>query len=395
MPAMLEGVRIVDLTTVVFGPYATQMLADLGADVIKIEPPGGDAFRIAGKPARTRGMGGCHMAINRGKRSVVLDLKAPDDLQTMRALLQDADIFIHNVRDEAIQRLGLGYGAVKAIKPDIVYVHCVGFGSDGPYAGLQAYDDIIQAATGAASLAGRVDGDPKPRYIPSLVADKVAGLYGAYAMLGALTHKLRTGEGQFVEAPMFESFAHFILEEHLCSGTFVPPTGPLGYPRQLDPNRQPFPTRDGWISVVPYTDASLVKIFQLMGRPDVLEEEAFSTPRGRGINVSELYRRIGEITPERTTAEWLAMFHAADIPALPVRDLQDMPHEPHLRASGFLMEREHPTEGRYLDMRPPIRFGAPYTRRDDGAPGLGQHTDDVRAEAAKATLAETAGTRNN
>jgi len=381
---MLEGIRIIDLSTVVFGPYAAQMLADLGADVIKIEPPSGDQYRMAGKPAKTPGMGACHMTINRGKRSVVLDLKQADDQAFMRDLLKSADVFIHNVRTEAIGRLGFGYEAVRALKPDIIYVHCVGFGSEGPYAGLQAYDDVIQAGTGATTLAGRVDGDPRPRYIPSLIADKVAGLHGAYAMLGALVHKLRTGEGQAVEVPMFESFAHFMLEEHLCGGTFDPPTGPLGYPRQLDPNRQPFPTADGWISIVPYTDESLARIFHLLGKPEILDEERFSTPRGRGANISALYQAIGQLTPARTTAAWMDLLRAAQIPALPVRDLQDVPNDPHLRASGFFTERVHPTEGAYLDMRPPVRFGAAYVRRDDGAPLLGQHTESLRAEIAAA-----------
>lgn len=377
---MLEGVRIVDLTSVVFGPYATQMLADLGGDVIKVEPPQGDQYRLAGKPAASRSMGACHMTINRGKRSVVLDLKAEADLATMRELIAGADIFVHNVRDEAIRRLGLDYATARALKPDLIYVHCVGFGSDGPYAGLQAYDDVIQAGTGAASLLSRVDGDPTPRYLPSLIADKVAGVHGAYAMLAALVHRQRTGEGQFVEVPMFESFAHFMLEEHLCAGTFVPPTGPLGYPRQLDPNRQPFPTADGYISIVPYTDESLVRIFEVLGAPQVLEEEPFTTPRGRGVNVSRLYEEIARLTPARTTVAWLELLRAAQIPALPVRDLQDVPDDPHLRATGFISERTHPTEGRYLDMRPPVRFGASYRRAPRPAPLLGEHTEEVRRE---------------
>ncbi len=388
---MLEGIRIVDLTSVVFGPYATQMLADLGADVIKIEPPSGDQFRMAGGPSRTSGMGGCHMTINRGKRSVVLDLKQADDQGLMRELLKSADVFVHNVRAEAIGRLGFGPEAVQALNPDIIYAHFVGFGSDGPYAGLQAYDDVIQAGTGAATLAGRVDGDPRPRYIPSLIADKVAGLHGAYAILAALVHKLRTGEGQVLEAPMFESFTHFMLEEHLCGGTFVPPTGPLGYPRQLDPHRQPFPTADGWISIVPYTDDSLLRIFQLLGRPETLDEERFATPLGRAMNISDLYQAMAALTPARTTEDWMARLRAAQIPALPVRDLQDVPNDPHLRATGFFTEREHPTEGAYLDMRPPVRFGVAYARREDGAPLIGEHTESLRAEmaAAKASAATT------
>lgn len=378
--SMLEGIRIVDLTSVVFGPYATQMLADLGADVIKVEPPTGDQYRQVGRPAKTRLMGAGHMTINRGKRSVVLDLKADADVATMRELIASADVFVHNVRADAIARLGFDYEAVRRLRPDIIYVHCVGFGSDGPYAGLQAYDDVIQAGSGVASLLSRVDGDPRPRYLPSLIADKVAGLHGAYAVLAAIVHKLRTGEGQVVEVPMFEAFTHFMLEEHLYGAVFDPPTSPPGYPRQLDPKRQPFPTADGYISIVPYTDNSTVKVLDLLGRADLLQEERFATPRDRGRNITELYGIIAERTPAHTTAELVSMCRAANIPALPVRDLDQMLDDPHLRATGFFKRREHPTEGAYYEMQPPVRFGASYQRPQRPAPLLGEHTSEVRAE---------------
>jgi crotonobetainyl-CoA:carnitine CoA-transferase CaiB-like acyl-CoA transferase len=310
---MLEGIRIIDMSSVVFGPYATQMLADLGADVIKVETPQGDQMRVGGKPARTRLMGPVHITLNRGKRSVVLDLKDAADAEMMRALLKGANVFIHNVRGRAIAQLGFDYEAVRALNPEIIYVHCVGFGGGGPYSDLQAYDDVIQAATGAATLAGRVDGDPRPRYIPSLIADKVAGLYGAQAVLAALVHYLRTGRGQFVEAPMFEAFAHFILEEHLFGATFVPPITPAGYPRQLDPARQPFPTSDGYISIVPYTDPNLIEVFHVLGRPEVIEDARFATPRDRAVNITELYAIMAELTPGRSTADWLAALRQARV----------------------------------------------------------------------------------
>jgi crotonobetainyl-CoA:carnitine CoA-transferase CaiB-like acyl-CoA transferase len=279
---MLEGVRIVDLTSVVFGPYATQMMADLGADVIKVEPPAGDQFRQAGRPAHTRLMGACHMTINRGKRSVVLDLKHPED--------------------------------------------------------------------------------------------------GAYAILAALVHRLRTGQGQFVEAPMFESFTHFMLEEHLFGAVFVPPTGKLGYPRQLDPMRQPFPTADGHISIVPYTDESVVQLMSLLGRPDVLAEPRLATPRERARNMALVYATIAELTPARTTAAWMVLLKEAQIPALPLRDLADMLDDPHLQATRFFDVKQHPSEGAYVEMRPPVRFGVDYQRRGGGAPLLGEHTESVREE---------------
>jgi crotonobetainyl-CoA:carnitine CoA-transferase CaiB-like acyl-CoA transferase len=377
---LLTGIRVIDLTTVVFGPYATQTLADLGADVIKIEPPEGDAFRYAGKPAATKGMGPGHLSLNRGKRSVVLDLKIQADRETMAALLKTADVFIHNVRAKAIDKLGFSYEAVKGVKPDIIYVHCVGFGSGGPYADLQAYDDVIQAASGTASLASRVDGDPRPRYVPSLIADKIAGLHGAYATLAAVIHRLRTGEGQKVEVPMFEAFTHFMLKEHLYGATFDPPVGDVGYPRQLDPNRQPFPTRDGYISIVPYTDESLKVLFQVLERPDILQQERYATPAGRWGKISELYGAIAALTPLRTTADWMERCAAARLPAMAVRDLADMLDDPHLRQTGFFTRRTHPTEGAFWEMAPPVRFGAADMPAPAPARRVGEDTQAVKAE---------------
>ena len=381
MTRLLEGIRIVDLTTVVFGPYATQTLADLGADVIKVEAPGGDVMRLAGKPARTRGMGPCHLALNRGKQSVLLDLKLEADKAVLRELIATADVFIHNVRKAAIDKLGFGYDAVRSIKPDIIYVHCVGFGSDGPYADFQAYDDVIQAASGTTTLLSRVDGDPRPRYMPSLIADKVAGLHGAYATLAAIVHKLRTGEGQHVEVPMFEAFTHFMMLEHLFGATFDPPIGNVGYPRQLDPNRQPFPTADGHISIVPYTDESLVVLFDVLGRPDILKMEAYATPVARAKAMSDLYAIIATLTPARTTEAWLQACKDARLPAMAVRDLADVIDDPHLRASGFFRPVDHPTEGPIFEMAPPVAFSC----APDGAspaPVLGADTAAVKAGLA-------------
>jgi len=379
---MLEGVRVVDLTSVVFGPYCTQILADLGADVIKVEPLTGDAFRYSGKPAKTMGMSAGHMTLNRGKRSAALDLKNPDDMATMKRLIADADVFIHNVRGQAIERLGLGYEAVRALKPDIVYLHCVGFGSGGPYADLQAYDDVIQAASGTATLASRVDGDPRPRYVPSLIADKVAGLHGSYAVMAAMIHRLRTGEGQFVEVPMFESFTHFMLKEHLAGETFDPPTGPICYSRQIDPDRQPFPTADGYISIVPYTDGAWQTVFTVLGAPETLEDERFNGPMQRMQNLAQLYQAIGALTVNHTTAHLAAAFEAASIPAMPVRDIGDIREDPHLQAVGFFERREHPTEGAFFEMQSPVRFGAYQPSPPAPPPTIGEHTDAVRREAS-------------
>ena len=374
---MLEGVRVLDLTTVVFGPYCTQILADLGADVIKVETAAGDTFRYSAKPAKTRGMSPGYLALNRGKRSLALDLKTPEGLAQIKALIADADVFVHNVREAAIERLGLGYDAVKAIKPDIVYVHCVGYGSDGPYAGKPAYDDVIQAASGTTSLLSRADGNPTPRYLPSLIADKISGLHGAYAVMAACIHRLRTGEGQFVEVPMFELFTQFMLKEHLGGLTFDPPNGPAGYARQIDPDRQPFPTADGYISFVAYSEDAWKTVFEIAGAPEVMRAPEYASPQLVALNASGLYREIAARTPSRTTAAWLAAFDAAEIPAMAVRDLADIREDPHLLAKDFFRRRVHPTEGAFVDMRGPVRFGAQTEHDVDPAPILGQHPGAV------------------
>jgi crotonobetainyl-CoA:carnitine CoA-transferase CaiB-like acyl-CoA transferase len=380
---MLEGIRIVDMTSVIFGPYATQMLADMGAEIIKVEPPTGDISRMLGKAAKTPGMGSTHMTVNRGKKSIILDLKKPDDAAVMTSLLKTADVFFHNVRKSAIERLGFGAEAVRAIKSDIIYVHGTGFGQDGPYADLQAYDDVIQAATGTTSLLSKVDGDPRPRYFPSLIADKVAGLYGSQAILAALIHKLRTGEGQDVEVPMLECFANFMLEEHLQAATFDPPLAEIGYPRQLDPGRQPFPTADGWVSIVPYTDAKIVKVFALLNGSHVLEREPLDSPLSRFRNSALMYGEIAKLTPAKTTAEWLSIFETAEIPAMEARDLATIFEEPHLKATGFFRSREHPSEGKYWEMAPPIRFSSDKNRKLGFAPLLGEHCLEIKSALEK------------
>lgn len=380
---MLAGVKVVDLTSVVFGPYCTHVLAELGAEVIKIEnPAGGDSFRWSGKAKKTPGMSPGFLAINRGKQSVTLNLKNPDDLACMNALLREADVFVCNVRGKAMERLGLDYETVRAANPGIVYAHCVGFGQDGPYADLQAYDDVIQAATGAASLLPRVDGDPRARYLPSLIADKVAGLHAVYGVLAAIIHRLRTGEGQKVEIPMFEAFSHFMLIEHLGGLAFDPPNAPVGYFRQIDPDRQPFPTRDGYISIVPYTDESWFTVFETLGNPDFMQDERFATRKLRGVNLALLYRELARLTAGFTTAELLEMCRAAQIPAQAVRDIGDIMNDAHLAQTAFFSRQDHSVEGAYFAMKHPVRFGEPLATEGRPAPQLGEHNRSVRAKTA-------------
>ena len=380
---MLEGIRIVDLTTVIFGPYATQMLADLGAEVIKVETPGtGDVSRYLGSGVPDPTMGSIHLNVNRGKRSIALDLKKPEDAAVLRDLIASADVFFHNVRGRAIARLGFDYAGCRAIKPDIIYVHGTGFGQDGPYADLQAYDDVIQAASGTTSLLPRVDGDPRPRYVPSLIADKVAGQFGAQAILAALVHKLRTGEGQEVQVPMFECFTSFMLVEHLRDAALDPPLGPAGYPRQLDPTRQPFPTRDGYLAIVPYTPESTARLMALLGSDGLTETPEFEAARAKGRHMPIVYSEIARKTPAKTTAEWLALFAENDIPAMAVRDLQDVRDDPHLLETQFFRRRAHPDVGAFHEMQPPVKYGAMPPRDLGFAPRVDGDGAAIRAEIA-------------
>jgi crotonobetainyl-CoA:carnitine CoA-transferase CaiB-like acyl-CoA transferase len=377
---MLEGIRIVDLTSVIFGPYATQMLADLGADVVKIESAFGDTPRYMGKGRNDMMMSGTHLTVNRGKRSIILDLKKPEDAEVLRKLLQTADIFVHNVRAKAIERLGFGYEDVKAIKPDIIYAHFAGFDQRGPLADAPAYDDVIQAGSGTTSLLPLTDGNPAPRYFPSLIADKVSGTYGAQAMLAALVHKLRTGEGQKVEVPMLECFTAFMLTEHLQDMAYEPPIGSPGYPRQLDPERQPFPTKDGHVVIVPYTDAKIVQLFEALGDAGFLTVPPFDTQGSRFKNMTPIYARIGELTRSWTSADLMAMLTELDFPVALALDLEDVPNNPQLKATDFFRVREHPVEGPFREMQPPVRYSAWADRSPGFAPTHGQHTEEIRKE---------------
>jgi crotonobetainyl-CoA:carnitine CoA-transferase CaiB-like acyl-CoA transferase len=331
-------------------------------------------------PANTANMGPVFLRLNRGKRSVVWDLKSDAGRRAIERLLATADVLLHNIRPEAVERLGLGYDSVRALRPDIIYLHCTGFGLEGPYGGLQAYDDVIQASTGAAALLPRVDGNPKPRYLPMLFADKVSGLHATYAVLAALVHRLRTGEGQHVEVPMFESLASFNMVEHLCNMTLVPPTGGWGYARQLDPIRQPMRTADGWISVAPYIDERWLRFFDAVGRSELLDRPSLADALLRRQNMSEMYGFMAEILPSRTTAQWLALFKDIAVPAMAVREIGDLPADPHLQAVGLFRQREHPTEGAYLEVRQPVRFGGCDLPELRHAPGLGEHSDELLRE---------------
>lgn len=378
MTGPLHGIRIVDLTTVVMGPSATQILGDLGADVIKVESADGDSMRRVG-PMRSPGMGPLYLQANRNKRSIVLDLKAADDLATLHRLVADADVFVSNIRPRALERLDLGYARVASLAPSIVYCAMVGYGQGGPYAGAAVYDDLMQAASGVSGMFERVDG--KPRYAPINLCDRVVGLHAAIAIQAALLHRAATGEGQQVEVPMFETMAQFVLADHMGGRAFVPPLGESGYLRLLSRARGPYATRDGYLSVVVYTDPHWRKFGAMIGRPTLIDDDPrLATLQTRTVHAEAAGLLLAEALAERTSAEWLQLFGAADIPACRVNSVDDLFDDPHLRAVGFFSEEEHPTEGRLLVTRPPIVFSATPCAVTRLAPRLDHDREAVQGE---------------
>jgi crotonobetainyl-CoA:carnitine CoA-transferase CaiB-like acyl-CoA transferase len=378
MPGPLAGVRILDCSTVVLGPWAAQMLGDLGADVIKVEPPEGDTTRQLG-PARHPGMTAFYLACNRNKRSLVLDLKQPAARDALFRLATSADAVLHNLRPRPAARLGLEYAAFKAVNPSIVYVATYGFRAAGPYGDKPAYDDVIQAASGLASLQASLFGEPK--YVPTIVADKTGSMTVVQAVLAALFHRLRTGEGQAVEVPMFESLAAFTMVEHLYGATFVPPIDTPGYKRILNRWRRPFASRDGFLAVLPYTDANWRDFFRIAGRDDLAADERFRTFATRLAHIEILYEALGQIVATRTTAEWLKDLDAANIPAVAVNTLESLLRDPHLEATGFWQLVEHPTEGTLRMPGIPVSYGASPGSIRRLPPRLGEHSVEILREA--------------
>ena len=373
----LAGVRVVDVSSIVFGPFASAMLADLGAEVIKIEDPrgGGEVMRHAGD-APAPGYGPIFMALNRNKRSVALDLSSDAGGRAMRALLRSADVFFHNVRLAGMERLGFGYEAVKALREDIVYVHCAGYGADGPYAPRQALDDLVQGATGFADLSTIRDGGP-PQYAPSIVADKAAGLYAFGATVAALYHRLATGEGQFVSVPMFEAFTHFHMVENLYGQTFPSIDGPMGYTRTVSALRKPYATADGFICIVPYLDEQWARFFELGGRPELMSDPRFAEHGARTTHTDALYAIVEEIAATRSTDEWVQVLGEAQIPAMRANRNADVLTDPHLQAVGMFAEREHPEAGAYRSVRSPLAFSASPASLREHPPALGADTRSV------------------
>ena len=378
MLPLLQGIRVLDFTTIVLGPYATQTLGDLGADVIKIEPLQGDLFRTV-RPGRSRSMGAGFNGFNRNKRSLALDLKRPQSRAVLARLVSSADAVVHNMRPKAAEPLGLDYEQLARIKPDLVYAFAAGYDQSGPNANEPAYDDIVQAAAGVAALNANAQGEP--RYLATILCDKVGGLHLAIAVATGLAHRARTGKGCCIETPMFESTVAFLLSEQLGGETFIPALGPTGYDRLAAPNRKPYRTQDGFMAILPYNGRHWAAFLEIIGRTDLAHSPQVQDPMRRSQSVDSLYAIIAEVAPARPTAEWLELLRAADIPCARVNSVGELLQDPHLVATGFFREYDHPTEGRLRAPRSPFRWHHGTETADRHAPRPGGDSRAVLAEA--------------
>jgi len=370
----LKDVRVLDLTAMVMGPYCTQVLADMGADVIKIEPPGGDNTRFI-SIGPEKGMGGVFVNVNRGKRSVMLDLRSEDGQSTIRQLIEQSDVLVHSMRAKAMSKLGLSYEDVAAINPSIVYTNCYGYGRRGPDRDLTAYDDTIQADCGIPYAQEKLTGESN--YFGTIIADKVTGLTAVYATMMALFHRERSGEGQEVEVSMFETMASFMLVEHANGAMFNPPLGPANYPRAVASNRKPYHTKDGRISALIYNDKQWSAFINAV-QPH-WASDAFATLEQRAQQVETVYGLLAETMAERTTQEWLDLFRSLEIPASPVRTFDELFDNPHLNEAGFF-ETVETANGSVRFPGPPTWFSKTPGKVAGPAPRLGAHTEEVLSE---------------
>ena len=382
MSGPLSGVRVLDLTTVVMGPFATQILGDFGADVIKVESPEGDVIRNAW-PFRHAGMGTIFLNTNRNKRSIVLDLKKDEARAACLALAKKADVLVYNIRPQAMARLKLSYHDIFSVNPRIIYVGCFGFSQRGPNAAKAAYDDMIQGAAGIPYLLKK-QGAAEPRYAPMIVADRSVGQQVASAVNAALYYREKTGKGQRIDVPMYEHLLQMILGDHLGGYTFDPPHGPPGYIRILSPDRRPYQTKDGYVCALIYNDKQWKAFFDAIGRPEMLADPLFESHEVRSRNYDTAYAFVADELKKRTTAEWVEAFERADIPVQRMNSLEDIVADPHLAAIGYLKTVEHPSEGRIKSLAVPSEWSESVPEYRRHAPRLGEHTREVLREAGYA-----------
>ena len=379
MAGPLTGVRVLDLTTVVMGPFATQILGDFGAEVIKVEPPDGDVIRYAW-PFRNPGMGSIFLNTNRNKRSVVLDLKKPEARDACLAIAKTCDVLVYNIRPQAMARLKLSYEDLKKINPRIIYVGCFGYSQRGPNAAKAAYDDMIQGASGIPWLLHK-QGAREPRYAPMIVADRAVGQQVASAISAALYYREKSGKGQRIDVPMYEHMLQMILGDHLGGQTFDPPHGPSGYIRILSPDRRPYQTKDGYVCALIYNDKQWKSFFDVIGKPEILRQPEFATHEARSQNYDRAYAMVAQELKQRTTAEWLEALERADIPVQRMNSLDDIVADPHLAAIGYLKSVEHPSEGRIKVLAVPSEWSESVPEYRRPTPRLGEHTREVLREA--------------
>ena len=375
----LSGIKVIDLTSVLMGPFATQYLGDFGADVIKVEPPAGDMVRSIG-PARSPTMGPLFLNSNRSKRSIVLDLKAPEGRDLLLDLCRDADVMVYNVRPAAMKRLALSWEDLHAVNPRLIYAGLYGYGQKGRYATRPAYDDLIQGGAMLPHLF-MLSGAAEPRYVPAAVADRIVGLTGLSGILAAIIERNRSGRGQRVDVPMFETMVNLILCDHLGGLTFDPPTGDAGYARLLAANRRPLKTADGHICALVYTDDQWQRFLAAIGREDLLRADSrFASFGARIDNVSHVYGWLAGIFLTRTSGEWIDLLDTADVPVMAMHTLESVMSDPHLMDAGFFRHVDHPVEGRMLAMANPIQMSATPVGMTRHAPMLGEHTVEVLEE---------------
>jgi crotonobetainyl-CoA:carnitine CoA-transferase CaiB-like acyl-CoA transferase len=380
MPTPLEGLRIIDMSAVVMGPFAAQVLGDLGADVIKVEPHAGDTTRHV-TPMRSKNMGWVYLHANRNKRSLVLNLKDPEGKAAFLRLAEISDALITNVRPAALERLGLGWETLHQVNPRLIVLNLVGYGAGGPYDGRPVYEDLIQGVTALPSLLVQA-GSEEPHYVPLAMNDRATGLSSAVALLAAVIYRAKSGRGQQIEVPMFETMAQWVLGDHMGGKTFEPPLGPAGYKRTLNKERRPYKTSDGMICTIIYTDKHWAAFMDLIGEVETFRRDPrFASISTRTDHSHDLYAWVAREMTQRTTAEWVAALLAADVPVAPLHDLDSLMEDEHLAAIDYLPLVEHPTEGSVREIRVPSTWSEsqPEVRRH--APQLGEHSVEVLREA--------------